>query len=205
MISVSLVEDNRDIREGLHLLIDGTPNMFCLASYSNCDVALKEIVGNAPEVLLLDIEMPGRWGVEALPDIRKACPDTDILMLTVHEEDELVFQALSAGACGYLVKTTPPLKLIAAIHEVANGGAPMTAHIARRVLDSFHRPAPVELTTREAQILQLLCRGDSYKMIAASLGISRGTVHGHIKSIYRKLEVNSSSQAVARALQDKLV
>jgi len=205
MISVSLVEDNRDIREGLHLLIDGTPNMFCLASYNNCDVALKDITQNAPEVLLLDIEMPGRWGVEALPDIRKACPDTDILMLTVHEEDELVFQALSAGACGYLVKTTPPLKLIAAIHEVANGGAPMTAHIARRVLDSFHRPAPVELTTREGQILRLLCRGDSYKMIAASLDISRGTVHGHIKSIYRKLEVNSSSQAVARALQDKMV
>lgn len=205
MISVSLIEDNRDIREGLQLLIEGTPGMYCLGAYANCDSALLEMARMQPNVLLLDIEMPGRWGVEALPDLRTLCPETDILMLTVHEEDELVFQALSSGACGYLVKTTSPMKLIASIQEVARGGSPMSAHIARKVLASFRRPSPVLLTRREADILRLLCEGHSYKMIAAELHISRGTVHGHIKNIYRKLEVHSSSQAVARALRDKLV
>ncbi len=206
MICVSIVEDDRDIREGLALIIGGTPGFVCSGAYRDCESAFAQIADHSPDVLLLDIELPGISGVEGIRRFRRLLPAVDILMLTVHAEDRLVFDALCAGAGGYLLKTTPPTRLLNAIKEVHNGGAPMSAYIARRVIQSFRKNAKsVDLTRRETEILTQLCRGKSYKMIAAELNISRGTVHCHIKNIYKKLRVTSNAQAVAKALREKLV
>lgn len=206
MIFVSIIEDDNDIREGLALLINGTNGFSCNGKYPSCESALEGLGENQPDVLLLDIELPGISGVKGIPLIKEVVPDVDILMLTVHEEENLVFDSLCAGACGYLVKTTPPIKLLSAIEEAHNGGAPMSAHIARRVISSFKKAEnPNPLTNRESEILSHLVQGQSYKMIAETLCISKGTVHCHIKNIYKKLQVNSNSQAVAKAIRDNLV
>lgn len=206
MIFVSVIEDDNDIREGLVLLINGSPGFSCCGAYRSCEDAFTGLKENPPDILLLDIELPGISGVEGIPKIKELVPDADIVMLTVHEEENLVFDSLCAGACGYLVKTTPPAKLLAAIEETYNGGAPMSAHIARRVITSFKRSQPPNpLTKRESEILTLLVKGQSYKMIAGTLFISKGTVHCHIKNIYKKLQVSSNAQAVAKAIQEKLI
>lgn len=206
MIHVSIVEDDNDIREGLALLIDGTPGFSCLGAYPDSESAIADISVNPPDVLLLDIELPGISGVEAVPQLKALQPEMDVIMLTVHEEPELVFQALCGGACGYLVKTIAPRKLLRGIEDAVNGGAPMSSHIARTVIHSFQRPSvKTHLTNRESEILALLCKGQSYKMIADHLCISKGTVHCHIKNIYSKLQVNSNSQAVAKAIRENLV
>ena len=206
MIFVAIIEDDDDIRRGLAVLLDGTPGFRCCGAYRDCESASENIARQQPDVLLLDIELPGISGVEGIPGFKTILPEADIIMLTVHEEDELVFSALCAGASGYLLKTTPPHKLLKAIAEVSDGGAPMSAHIARKVIHSFRKPSTAgTLTPREHEILALLCRGESYKMIAGDLGISQGTVHCHIKNIYKKLQVNSNAQAVANALRNKLV
>lgn len=205
MVFVALVEDDRDIREGLALLIRGTAGLTLVGAYPDAETALADEQALPPDVVLLDVELPGISGVQAIPHLRKRYPDADILMLTVHEDDQTIFDALCAGACGYLAKTTRPVQLLKAIETVQEGGAPMSAHIARRVVGSFKKSADPQLTRRETDILTLLCDGQSYKMIAASLGISRGTVHCHIKKIYRKLQVHSNGEAVARAIRDNLV
>ncbi len=205
MIFVSIIEDDDDIRQGLRLLLDGAADITCVSAYKDCESAIKDIYKKQPDVLLLDIELPGMSGIEGVPKIKQLVPDVDIVMLTVHQEDKLIFDSLCAGACGYLVKTIPPKKLIAAIEEVYNGGAPMSAHIARRVIHSFKKTTPASLTGREKEILSLLCDGNSYKMIGGELGISRGTVHCHIKNIYKKLHVHSNAEAVAKALRENLV
>lgn len=204
-IKVSIVEDDPDIRSGLELIISGTPGFEVVATYSDCESALRDIPQQIPEVALMDVELPGMSGVEGVKRLKQTLPNLDIIMLTVREDDETVFNSLCAGACGYLVKTTPPARLLDAIREVYNGGAPMSAKIARMVIHSFRRPVETPLTERETEILSQLCQGKSYKMIAAALFISQGTVHSHLKHIYKKLQVNSKSEAVAKALQDRLV
>jgi DNA-binding NarL/FixJ family response regulator len=166
---------------------------------------LQEIAEHAPDVVLMDIQLPGMSGIEGVRRLKKILPDLNVIMLTIHDDDKRVIDSLCAGACGYLVKTTPPAKLLEAISEVHAGGSPMSANIARMVIQSFQRKQSAELTAREAEILSQLCSGKSYKMIADSLHISRGTVHSHLKNIYKKLEVNSMSEAVAKAYQEKLV
>jgi len=205
MISVAIVEDDDDIRQGLELLVHGTDGYCCSGAYRDCETAISQINGEPPDVLLMDVELPGMSGIEGIRKIKLGHPSVDIIMLTVHDDDKTVFDSLCAGASGYLLKTTQPAKLLEAIKDVNTGGAPMTASIARMVISSFLRPSHEKLTNRESEILSLLCEGKSYKMIAADLFISQGTVHSHIKNIYKKLQVNSKSEAVVKAMQKRLV
>mgnify|MGYP001794485951 CR=1 FL=1 len=205
MIHVSIIEDDDDIRDSLSIIINGAPDYCCSGSYEDAESAISEIATQQPDVVLMDIELPGMSGIECVKVLRESLPDADILMLTVHEDDDIVFESLCAGACGYLTKNTPPVKLLEAIREVHEGGAPMSTNIARMVISSFKKESRHGLSDREREVLALLCKGKSYKMIADDLCISSNTVRSHIKSIYRKLEVTSSSQAVARAIRDNLI
>lgn len=204
-ISVALIEDDADIRRGLTLLLNETSGFACAAAYPDCETALRDLADDPPDVLLMDIQLPGMSGIEGVRRLKKILPELDVIMLTIHDDDKRVFDSLCAGACGYLVKTTPPMKILEAIKDVQAGGAPMSASIARLVIQSFRKSPAAALSPREQEILSQLCLGKSYKMIADVLHISRGTVHSHIKKIYKKLEVNSMSEAVAKAYQEKLV
>lgn len=205
MITVAIVEDHQEIRDSLALLINATEGYECPATYSDCESAIEGIEENLPDVVLMDIGLPGMSGIEGIKKIKQKHPDIDFIILSIHENDENVFESLCSGATGYLTKETPPAKIIEAIKEVHEGGSPMSTQIARMVVGSFKiHPSP-SLTQRETEVLSHLCEGESYKMIADSLFISEETVRRHIKSIYRKLEVHSKSEAVAKAIKDKLV
>ena len=204
LIAVALVEDDDDIRESLALLIDGAPGFCCLNTYGDCETAIMGIRGEKPDVILMDIQLPGMSGIEGVERIKKMTA-VDIIMLTVHKDDELVFRALCAGASGYLVKNTKPERILEAIRDVYEGGAPMSSNIARMIVNSFRRTTQSPLTPRETAVLAQLCKGQSYKMIADTLFISEQTVHFHIKNIYQKLQVHSKSEAVAVALRERLV
>jgi len=205
VISVAIVEDDDDIRESLAELIDGTEGFMCSNTYREGWSAIKGIDAELPDVVLMDIGMPGMSGIEAIRRIKERHAELDIVVLTVHENDETVFEALCAGACGYLVKETPMARIVEAIREVKLGGSPMSTQIARMVTNSFQRKSQNLLTSREMEVLNLLCTGKSYKMIGESLFISEETVRRHLKNIYKKLEVHSKSEAVAKALRDKIV
>jgi DNA-binding NarL/FixJ family response regulator len=205
MITVSIIEDDSDIRESLALLINGTPGFSCIHSYESCEKGIKGILKDPPDVVLMDIGMPGMSGIEGIKVLKEKMPDLDVLVLTIQSESETVFDALCAGACGYLIKDTPPSQLLDAIKECHEGGAPMSTRIARLVVQSFKVEQPTILTARETEVLTHLCKGKSYKMIADDLFISEETVRRHIKNIYRKLEVHSKSEAVAKAFKERLV
>jgi DNA-binding NarL/FixJ family response regulator len=205
MITVSIVEDDADIRESLALLIDGTTGYSCINTYGSCEEALAGIEADPPDVALMDIGLPGMSGIDGIRLIKEMAPEIDIVVLTIHGESNHVFEALCAGACGYLLKDTPPSKLLEAIKETQDGGAPMSTTIARMVISSFRTQPHAALTQRETEVLGELCKGKSYKMIADALFISEETVRRHIKSIYKKLQVGSKSEAVAKALKEKLV
>jgi DNA-binding NarL/FixJ family response regulator len=204
-IHVAIVEDDREIRQLLTLIIDGSPGYACKLSFNDCESAIPVILRKPPDVVLMDIDLPGMSGIEGVRKIKAQLPDLDCIMLTIKEDDESVFESMCAGATGYLVKDTPPVDLLDAIREVVNGGAPMSAGIARRVIGSFKKTAESPLTPRETEILNLLCDGENYKTIADKLFISGDTVRQHIKNIYRKLQVNSRAEAVKRAIRDRLV
>ena len=205
MISVIIVEDDSEIRESLKILIDSTPGYESIASFEDAESALKWLDNEIPDVVLMDIGLPGISGIDAIKKIKLKYTSLDVLVLTIHENDEYVFDALCAGATGYLTKDIPPSKILDGIKEVYEGGAPMSSQIARMVIGSFKlKPAP-ELTDRESEVLTHLCDGASYKMIADNLFISEETVRKHIKNIYKKLEVHSKSEAVAKAIRDRLV
>jgi DNA-binding NarL/FixJ family response regulator len=210
MIKVMLYEDNPQLREGLTMLIDGSEGFCVLASYKNCDNVTDEVDAWKPDVILMDIDMPGTNGIEGLKKIRAVNSDVKILMLTVFDDNKNVFEAIRNGANGYVLKKTPPAKLLEYIEEAASGGAPMTASIATQVLKMFSQVNTSQnedynLSDREKQVLQLLVDGYSYKMIASEMFISIDTVRSHIKKIYEKLHVNSKSEAVAKAFKDKLL
>ncbi len=205
MISVSIVEDDVDIRDSLALLINSTEGFMCTNTYGECMSAIKGLDEELTDVVLMDIGLPGMSGIEGIRRIKEKHPDLDIIVLTVHENDEMVFEALCAGACGYLVKETPTIRLLEAIKEVKQGGSPMSTQIARMVVGSFQRKSDPVLTPRETDVLHQLCKGKSYKMIGESLSISEETVRRHLKSIYKKLEVHSKSEAVAKAIKENLV
>ncbi len=210
MIKVMLYEDNPQLREGLTMLIDGSDGFCVLASYKNCDNVTDEVAAWTPDVILMDIDMPGTNGIEGLKKIRAVNSSVKILMLTVFDDNKNVFDAIRNGANGYVLKKTPPAKLLEYIQEAASGGAPMTASIATQVLKMFSQITPSQnedynLSDREKQVLQLLVDGYSYKMIASEMFISIDTVRSHIKKIYEKLHVNSKSEAVAKAFKDKLL
>ena len=212
MINVAIVEDNSTIREGLAALINGTDGYKCTGSYFDCETFLLELEKTEIDVVLMDIALPGMDGIEGVKRATEKKPDLDILMLTIYEESEKVFDALCAGACGYLVKKTPPARLLEAIKEVNEGGSPMSSQIARDVIKAFKEgAAPTEedlaykLSSREKEVLNLLAEGNNYQEIAEELFISVDTVRHHIRNIYKKLHVHSRSEAVAKAIRKKLI
>ena len=205
MLNVSIVEDDDEIRESLAILINGTAGFSCIHTFCDCETAIPRILEDPPDVILMDIGLPGMSGIDGIRILKEKMAEIDILMLTVHGDSKSVFEALCAGACGYLIKDTQPGKLLDAIREANKGGAPMSTQIARMVVDSFKTKPHSDLTQRETGVLTQLCKGKSYRMIAETLFISEETVRRHIKNIYKKLEVGSKSEAVAKALKEKLV
>ncbi len=210
MIKILIYEDNPQLREGLSMLINGSDGYEVLAAYKNCVNVVDEVEAWKPQVILMDIDMPGVNGIDGLKLIRKVNTDVKILMLTVFDDNKNVFETLKAGANGYVLKKTPPAKLLEYISEAASGGAPMTSSIAAQVLKMFSEindPVHTDynLSEREKQVLQFLVNGYSYKMIAAEMFIAIDTVRSHIKKIYEKLHVNSKSEAVAKAFKDNIV
>lgn len=211
MIRVVVFEDNGNLREGLNAMIGGTPGFECAGAFPNCNNLLKNIAQTKPDVVLMDIEMPGINGIEAVYMIKENYPDIKILMETIFDDDEKIFNSICAGAEGYILKHTTPAEIMEAIKEIYEGGSPMTPSIANRVLkmvkvkpDSPGRES-FDLSAREKEILLYLVKGMSYKMIAASCFISVETVNVHIKNIYKKLHVHSKSEAVAKAILGKIV
>jgi DNA-binding NarL/FixJ family response regulator len=203
MIKVSIVEDDAKLRETLVRYFAGQQGFRCVKAYPNAEDAIADILQNLPDVVLMDINLPGMSGIECVPHLRRMVPSLKIIMLTVFEESEQVFKALSAGAFGYLVKSNRPAKILEAIREVYDGGSPMSGHIARLVVKSFHYQAAVRaetdvLTARELEVLQGLSRGHPYKQIAGDLGISLSTVRTYIQRIYEKLHVHSQTEAVMK-------
>ncbi len=205
MISVAIVDDEKYVREGLQLLVDKAEGIQCIGTFGDGDSAITGLTSLCPNVVLLDIGLPDMSGIECARTLKSRLPYLDIIMLSCKEDDESVFHSLEAGACGYLTKSVFPTRLIDAIREVANGGAPMSSHIARRVIATFRATpnANSELTKRESEVLNLLCEGKSYKEIADTMFISPHTVNYHLKNIYKKLEVNSMHEAVIKASKQR--
>ena len=211
MIKVAIFEDNRSLREGLAAMIGGTPGFECVGAFPNCNNLLKNISQAKPDVILMDIEMPGINGIEAVALIKEELPEIKILMETIFDDDEKIFNSICAGAEGYILKHTTPSEIMEAITEIHEGGSPMTPSIANRVLKMVkQRPEPgikesFDLSTREKEILTCLVKGMSYKMIADTCFISIETVNVHIRNIYKKLHVHSKSEAVAKAIRGRIV
>jgi len=212
MIRVAIVEDNGTIREGLAALISGTFGYESIGSFANCENFLKELPNLSADVVLMDIGLPGINGIEGVKKAKKIKDNLNILMLTVYKESNVVFEALCAGACGYLVKNTPPTRLLEAIKEVYEGGSPMSSMIARQVITVFQQNNPrtysheeYGLSEREKEVLNKLSEGDNYQQIADALFISVDTVRHHIRNIYKKLHVHSQSEAVAKAIRKGLI
>lgn len=212
MIHVAIVEDREMIREGLQMLIDGTEGYVCSAAYESCEAFLDEVEELKPDVVLMDVDLPGISGIEGIKRLKEKDIPCAILVLTVYEENEMIFKALCAGAVGYLVKKTPPVQLLQAIREAHNGGAPMSSHIARKVVDFFQKNQTPQqhddtepLTPREQDVLERLVNGESSRAISESLGVSLETVRFHYRNIYRKLHVHSKSEAVAKALRTGMI
>jgi DNA-binding NarL/FixJ family response regulator len=210
MTKILIYEDNPQLREGLTMLINGSDGFEVLQSFKNCTHVVEEVNAWKPDVILMDIDMPGVNGIEGLKALRQVNQDVKVLMLTVFDDNKNVFQAISNGANGYILKKTPPSRLLEYINEAQTGGAPMTASIATQVLKMFssmnsEKGEDYNLSEREKQVLQFLVEGYSYKMIASEMFIAIDTVRSHIKKIYEKLHVNSKSEAVAKAFKDKLV
>jgi len=212
MIEVAIVEDNATIRQGLAELIDGTPGYRCSGTYNDCETLLARLREMRAQVLLMDIRLPGMSGIEGVRRVKQVLPDVNILILTIYDENDLVFEALCAGACGYLVKKTPPARLLEAISEAAAGGSPMSSHIARKVVNLLRETSPGKsraeealLTRREREILNGLAEGGTYQTLARDSNISTDTVRFHIRNIYRKLHAHSQSEAVAKALRKGII
>lgn len=210
MIRVLIYEDNKGRQEALQLLLEHTPDMECVGVFENCAHVLANLAATKPDVILMDIDMPEVNGIEGLRLIRQHYPHALVVMQTVFENDEKIFQAIRAGAHGYFLKKTPAQKLVEGIREVLDGGAPMTPAVARKVLEMYHeQPATAKkeqfaLSERELEILGLLVKGMSYKMIADAAGISWHTVNGHFKKIYGKLHVHSATEAIKKAIDHGL-
>lgn len=210
-IRVTIFEDNKHLRESLYFLISGTEG-FCYAdAFEDCNDLIFQLKKSSPDVVLMDIEMPGMNGIEAVKIIKQQFPEIQILMQTIFHDDDNIFNAVCAGASGYILKSTSPEGYLQAIKDVYEGGSPMTGSVARRVLELFQRNITpkgnndYQLTPKEKEILQQLIKGKSYKMIADSVGSSYETVRTHMKNIYAKLHVNSNTEAVLKVLQEKIV
>ena len=210
IIKAAVIDDRRDLREGLRILINGTPGYQCVGSFRSMEEALDQIGRDLPHVALVDIGLPGMSGIEGIRLLRERYPGLALLVLSVYDDDERVFEALCAGACGYLLKHTTPVRLLESLKEAINGGAPMSPEVARRVLAIFREIRPPEhadyqLTAHEKRLLKLLVEGHNFKAIAPQLGVTVHTVAFHMQRIYEKLQVHSKSEAVAKAMRERLI
>jgi DNA-binding NarL/FixJ family response regulator len=209
-VRVVIIEDLAEVREGLAILIGGTTGFQCAGAFRTMEDALAGIDATAPDVILTDIGLPGMNGIEGTRILTERFPAVPILVLSVYGDDENVFDAICAGASGYLLKSTPPVLLLSSIREVVDGGAPMSPEVARRVVTLFRDFRPPErasyhLTPQETELLKLMVDGHHYKTAAHEMGISTNTVSFHLKHIYQKLQVHSKSEAVAKALRERLI
>src|SRR5262249_53176558 len=203
-IRVTIIEDRREIREGLAMLIGGTPGYQCIGAYRSMEEALDCIHQPLPDVALVDIGLPGMSGIEGLRILKERYPNMILLILSVYDDDERIFDAMCAGASGYLLKKTPPLKLLESLKEAVQGGVPMSPEVARRVIALFREIRPPEradydLTPHQIRLLKLFVKGHNYKTAAKELGVTVHTISFHLRSIYEKLQVHSKSEAVAKA------
>ena len=210
MTHVAIVEDQREIREGLRFLIDNTPSYRCTGAFGSMEDALTGLSTVPGDIVLMDLGLPGMSGLEGIRRLKQRHPQLHLVALTVYEDDDRIFEALCAGASGYLLKKTPPARLLDCLQDVMAGGAPMSPEVATRVITLFREfrpPAQAEhgLTPHEVRLLGLLAEGHSYKTAAAVFGRSVNTVAFHMKNIYLKLQVHSKSEAVAKALRDRIV
>jgi DNA-binding NarL/FixJ family response regulator len=209
-IRVAIVEDEPMMRKGLSLLIDGTPGYRCTGAFGSMEEALRSLGREAPDVLLLDIHLPGMPGSEGARVLREKYPALQILMLTVYDEEERIFESICNGACGYLLKKTPPAELLSAIRQAQQGGAPMSPEVARKVVELFRKTGPTEkidhnLTPHEVRLLGMLAEGYQYKEAADKLNLSVNTIRTHVRSIYDKLHVHSKTEAVRKALRQGII
>jgi DNA-binding NarL/FixJ family response regulator len=206
-IHVAIIDDDTEIRTGLRWMIEHSEGFVCTGDFGRCDEAVSALEEDPPDVVLMDIGMPGKSGIECVEALKARYPDIQVLMLTVYSDDEKIFQSLRAGAVGYLLKKTPSEKLLAAIRDAHAGGVPMSSEIARKILAYLQHPRTARfsstLSTREIEVLEALIEGHSYKAIAEKLFLSVHTVRFHLHNIYAKLHVSSRSEAVARALGSK--
>lgn len=216
VIEVAVIEDDRATREGLRLLLSATPGYACCAAWGSVEEARASGRSVTPDVLLLDVRLPGLSGPEALPQLRDRWPGSLVVMLTSLEDEATVVEALANGAVGYILKRTPPARILEAIAEALDGGSPMSPEIARRVVALFQRPGGVrrpaagttgaaDLTPQELRLLGLLAEGHGYQSAGGALGISVNTVRKHIRNVYEKLEVHTRSEAVGKALRRGLI
>ena len=209
-INVAIIEDHREFRDYLTALISGTEGFECLGSFRSVEDALPKVNAHVPDVILLDIGLPGMNGIDGIRLMKERHPDVLFLTLTIHDDDERIFDALCAGASGYLLKKTQPGQLIESVKEAAQGGAPMSPEVARRVIRLFRdlRPpdrADYNLTPHEIRILKLLVEGHNYETAATKLGVKPTTINFHLQNIYQKLQVHSKTEAVAKALRNRLI
>ena len=210
LIKVAIIEDHQQFREALEFLLNQTPGYQCVGSFRSMEEALEKIKFNLPDVALVDIGLPGMSGVEGVQLLKERHPSLVLLMNTVYDDDERIFKALCVGASGYLLKKTPPARLIESLKEAMDGGAPMSPEVARRVLALFRKiripeHEDYQLTPHELRLLKLLVEGNSYKTAATKLGVSVKTISFHLQKIYEKLQVHSKSEAVAKAFRNGLI
>lgn len=211
MIRVTIFEDNQSLRVGLYHLINGSEGYECVGTFENCSGLMKNIKDTKPDIVLMDIAMPGMNGIEAVKMIRTKYPDLKILMQTIFQDNEKIFDSILAGANGYILKNTSPTGILEAIKEIIDGGAPMSPSVATKVLKMVSQQTPVpkgdsfNLSGREIEILRCLVKGMSYKMIADACKISIDTVRAHVKNIYEKLQVHSKTEAVMAAIKGNIV
>src|SRR5437773_3081428 len=209
-LSVAIIEDHPEFREYLTALISGTDGFKCTGSFRSVEDALPKLKSQVPDVMLIDIGLPGMSGIEGIRLFKERYPEILLLTLTIHDDDERIFDALCAGASGYLLKKTQPGQLVESVKEAAQGGAPMSPEVARRVIRLFRdiRPpdrADYNLTPHETRILKLLVEGHNYKTAATKLGVAPTTINFHLQNIYQKLQVHSKTEAVAKALRNRLI
>lgn len=209
-IGVAIVEDQPEIREGLAILIDSAEGYHCTGQYESMEEALAEIGQSLPQVALVDIGLPGMTGIQGIRLLKERYPELLAITLTVYADDDRIFEALCAGAAGYLLKKTPPERLLEGIKDVVSGGSPMSPEVARRVFALFQQVRPparadYHLTPHESRLLKLLVQGHTYKTAAAELNTSIHAVSFHMRNIYYKLQVHSKSEAVVKAMRDRLV
>ena len=202
---VLIIEDDQEIRNSFSLIVNSSQNFAVVNAYSNCEDAIKHLAADRPDYVLMDIELPGMNGIKGTRIIKDKYPSVEIVMVTVYEDSDLVFEALKAGASGYITKSANYMELLAALEEITKGGAPMSSKIARLVIDNFHINPNSPLTKRETEILQLISEGKTYTQISEQLFISKETSKTHIKNIYAKLQVNCKSEALAKAAMEKLI